>query len=88
MNVPQRRVLGRLPRPPGTGSTGRLGLLPDDLATQVEADVAEETGDVMIEWQLRLPAQVGHVHRYPAPCLEDSIGLTQHSVQQFEVLGE
>jgi hypothetical protein len=74
-------------RAPGAGPGGPLGLLPDQLPPQQQAEaVLEDADDVGREAAVGLAAEVGHVHRHPPPRFELAAALGEHVPEQLEVL--
>jgi putative ubiquitin-RnfH superfamily antitoxin RatB of RatAB toxin-antitoxin module len=87
-DVAQHRVGRAAERPPRAVARGRLGLAPDDLAPQQEAQlVLEDAHDVGRQAAVGLAAEVGHVDREPPAGLEDAHALGEHLVQQPQVVG-
>ena len=86
-HVPQHRVGGPPEGPPGHRSGGALGLLPDHLPPQQQAQfVLEDPDDVGRQAAVRLAAQVRHVDGDPPSGLHDPHALGEHVAEHLEVL--
>ena len=85
-DIPQDRVGRTPPRSPCAGSAGGLGLAPDDLAPEKQAQVVlEDARHVRTEAPVRLAAQVCDVHSDTPARLENPPALLEHIAKQGQV---
>ena len=85
--VTEHGVRGRAIGPPGAGAAGALGLLPDDLASQEQAEVVlEDPGDVSSQAPEGAAAEVGDVDGDAPTGLEHPHTLGKDLGEHLEVL--
>ncbi len=86
MHIPQHRIAGGKPGPPGCGGAGAGGFVPDDLTAHQEAYFQHLVDDVTVQGDIGLAAQVGYIDARPSTRHQHPVSLLPDSEEQVKVV--